>query len=118
MLVLTKGMSAGQAIKGYIVIDKKDDNRSRTMFGLSWPQKRCEGDVEMKDITFVYLSNPNQPVLKNATFSFPTGETTFLFGRSGSRKSTISSVLLKFYERRRERSPLMDSAMKDWTQDG
>lgn len=99
MLVLTKGMSAGQAIQGYMgEIDKRDDNQSKIMLGLTWPQKRCEDDEEMKDITFAYPSNLHQPVLKNATFSSPAGETTFLFGGSGSGKSTSSNLLLKFYE--------------------
>lgn len=36
--------------------------------------------------------------MKSVNFSFPAGETTFLFGRSGGGNSTISNLLLKFYE--------------------
>lgn len=99
ILVLTKVMSAGQAIQGYIGdTEKKDDNRSKIMLGCSGPQKRCEGDVEIKGVTFAYPPEPEQPVMKNVNFSFPLEETTFLFGKNGSGKSTISNVLLKFYD--------------------
>lgn len=95
ILVLTEGMmSAGQANQGYIGdIEKKDDNWSKIMLGCTWPQKRSEGDVEIRDVTFVYPSNLGQPVMKSVNFSFPAGETTFLFGRmaAGRVRSRICS---------------------------
>lgn len=36
-------------------------------------------------------------MLKNATFFFPAGETTFIVGRSGSGKSTLGNLLMQFY---------------------
>jgi ATP-binding cassette, subfamily B (MDR/TAP), member 1 len=36
-------------------------------------------------------------VLKNASFFFPAGETTFVIGRSGSGKSTLGNLLMRFY---------------------
>ena len=69
MIVLMKGISAGQVIHGYMRgIDKRDDNESKIMFGLTWPQKRRGGDVEMKDITFAYPWNSDQPVERNVFF--------------------------------------------------
>lgn len=47
---------------------------------------------------FAYPSNKNQVVLDNATFFFPAGETTFLVGRSGSGKSTVGNILMRYYE--------------------
>ena len=40
---------------------------------------------------------PGYLALSNATFYFPAGETSFVIGKSGSGKSTISNLLLQFY---------------------
>ena len=48
-------------------------------------------------MSFAYPSRPDQFALKNASFFFPAGETTFVIGRSGSGKSTLSNLLLRFY---------------------
>lgn len=37
-------------------------------------------------------------MLRKCSFSFPLGQTTFIIGRSGSGKSTIGQLLLRFYE--------------------
>lgn len=37
-------------------------------------------------------------MLNNATFFFPSGETTYVVGKSGSGKSTIGNLLMKYYE--------------------
>lgn len=48
-------------------------------------------------ITFAYETQPERPVLKSASFSFPAGETTFVIGKSGSGKSTLGQLLMRFY---------------------
>ena len=47
---------------------------------------------------FAYPSRPDEFVLKQANLSFPAGETTFIIGKSGSGKSTIGNLLLRFYD--------------------
>src|SRR4051812_17741770 len=37
-------------------------------------------------------------VLDNVDFFFPSGEITFIVGKSGSGKSTIADLLVKFYK--------------------
>lgn len=37
-------------------------------------------------------------VLRKASFTFPSGETTFVVGKSGSGKSTIGQLLLRLYQ--------------------
>lgn len=55
-----------------------------------------KGDVEFKNVTFRY--GTRQPVLKNVSFTIPQGQKVALVGSSGSGKSTISKLLLKYYE--------------------
>ncbi|HAZ91558.1 MAG TPA: ABC transporter permease [Eubacterium sp.] len=58
--------------------------------------KDASGDVEFKDVTFAYGSR--KPVLKNFSLKVPAGSKVALVGSSGSGKSTIAKLLLKYYE--------------------
>lgn len=62
------------------------------------PGKKCQGEINVKDVTFSYPSRPNEPVLQNVSMFFPAGETTFIIGGSGSGKSTLSHLLLRLYD--------------------
>lgn len=55
-----------------------------------------KGDVAFKNVTFRY--GTRQPVLKNVSFTIPQGQKVALVGSSGSGKSTITKLLLKYYE--------------------
>ena len=58
--------------------------------------EKIVGDVEFKNITFRYGNR--KPVLKNLSFTIPKGKKIALVGSSGSGKSTIAKLLLKYYE--------------------
>jgi len=58
--------------------------------------ERIEGDVAFKNVTFRYGNR--KPVLKNITFTIPKGKKMALVGASGSGKSTIAKLLLKYYQ--------------------
>lgn len=53
--------------------------------------------VTFKDVTFTY-QNAVEPVLKNINFFARKGEITAIVGGTGSGKSTIAKVLLRFSE--------------------
>lgn len=52
--------------------------------------------VEFKDVTFFY-PDALEPALDNISFKVPLGKTVALVGRSGSGKTTITSLLTRFY---------------------
>jgi ABC-type multidrug transport system fused ATPase/permease subunit len=57
-----------------------------------------QGAISFKHIQFNYPSRPNFDVLKNISFEVLPGQSIALVGSSGSGKSTIANLLLKFYE--------------------
>ncbi|HWW47667.1 MAG TPA: ABC transporter ATP-binding protein [Xanthobacteraceae bacterium] len=55
-----------------------------------------EARVEFRDVTFAYRAN--DPVLNHMSFVAEPGKVTALVGPSGGGKSTVLSLLLRFYE--------------------
>ncbi|MCH1625640.1 ABC transporter ATP-binding protein [Ferdinandcohnia quinoae] len=55
-----------------------------------------DGSIEFKNVTFSY--DGTRDVLKNISFSARQGETVALVGHTGSGKSSIINLLLRFYE--------------------
>lgn len=54
------------------------------------------GDIKFNNVHFEYI--PNSPVLKGVNLDIKVGETVALVGNSGGGKSTIVSLLPRFYE--------------------
>jgi len=53
--------------------------------------------IEFRDVHFHYPSRPNVPILRGLSFKVRKGENVCLVGRSGCGKSTIISLLERFY---------------------
>lgn len=62
------------------------------------PAKQTDGGVEFKHVSFNYPSRPDFTVLKDISFQVKPGETVALVGSSGSGKTTIASLVLRFYD--------------------
>lgn len=56
------------------------------------------GQVELKDVDFSYPSRPDVKILNNFSLSVPAGKTIALVGSSGSGKSTVVSLIERFYD--------------------
>jgi ATP-binding cassette subfamily B protein len=54
--------------------------------------------ITLNNITFTYPGAGNDPVLENISLHIPEGKTTAIVGMSGSGKTTILKLLLRFYE--------------------
>lgn len=60
--------------------------------------KHTKGEIRFENISFNYPSRPDFAVLKNVDFTVKAGETVALVGSSGSGKTTIASLILRFYD--------------------
>ncbi|GMI99183.1 multi-drug resistance 13, ATP-binding cassette B15 [Hibiscus trionum] len=56
------------------------------------------GEVEFKRVEFAYPSRPENMIFKDFSLKIPAGKTMALVGSSGSGKSTVISLLQRFYD--------------------
>ncbi|KAJ2673370.1 hypothetical protein IWW42_002380 [Coemansia sp. RSA 1085] len=57
-----------------------------------------QGHVRFMDVDFSYPTRPHAPVLRQFNLDVPAGQVIALCGESGSGKSTVASLLERFYE--------------------
>lgn len=55
-------------------------------------------NIRLNNVSFKYKGAGNEHVLKSVTLNISSGKTTAIVGSSGSGKTTILKLLLKFYE--------------------
>jgi ABC-type multidrug transport system fused ATPase/permease subunit len=60
--------------------------------------KRLHGEIVFEHVAFRYPSRPEAAVLREISFRIESGQRVALVGSSGAGKSTIASLLLRFYE--------------------
>jgi ATP-binding cassette subfamily B protein len=73
------------------------DTRSRLSDGTGpLPTDDVRGEVAFEDVTFAY--EVGFPVLRDVSIEIPAGSTTAFVGPTGSGKTTIVKLLLRFYD--------------------
>ncbi|HEU5293051.1 MAG TPA: ABC transporter transmembrane domain-containing protein [Cyclobacteriaceae bacterium] len=58
---------------------------------------KFNGEISFDQVSFSYPSRVDFPVLKDLSFKIAAGEKVALIGQSGSGKSTIINLLMRFY---------------------
>ncbi|KAI3826174.1 hypothetical protein L1987_00219 [Smallanthus sonchifolius] len=84
------------AAKIFKIIDHKPNVERNCESGLEL--ESVSGQLELKNVEFSYPSRPDVKILNNFTLSVPAGKTIALIGSSGSGKSTVVSLIERFYD--------------------
>ncbi|PON64855.1 ABC transporter [Parasponia andersonii] len=109
-VVLTGSMSLGQAspclsafatgraaaYKMFEAIDRRPqidayDNNGKILDDI-------HGDIDLRDVYFSYPNRPDEQIFNGFSLSIPSGTTAALVGQSGSGKSTVISLIERFYD--------------------
>jgi ATP-binding cassette subfamily B (MDR/TAP) protein 1 len=64
----------------------------------SRPEKDWDGSVTFQDVSLAYPSRPDVTIMKGFSAHITAGKTTAIVGSSGSGKSSIISLLERFYD--------------------
>lgn len=59
---------------------------------------RAQGDVTFQGVSFAYPAAPDKAILRSVTFQAQRGQVVALVGATGAGKSTIASLLMRFYD--------------------
>ncbi|XP_028410025.1 multidrug resistance protein 1-like [Dendronephthya gigantea] len=88
----------GVAYVIFNIIDRKSSINVSSSTGL---RPDVDGDVEFRNIDFLYPSRPTVQVLKYFNLKVPRGKRVALVGESGCGKSTVVKLLSRFYDPQR-----------------
>ncbi|KDR78665.1 hypothetical protein GALMADRAFT_244150 [Galerina marginata CBS 339.88] len=93
----------GAAAKLYATIDRVPEIDSLSDIGLKLDELANEkspvkGHIKLENIVFRYPSRPDVPILNGLSLEFEAGKTSALVGSSGSGKSTVISLIERFYD--------------------
>jgi ATP-binding cassette subfamily B protein/subfamily B ATP-binding cassette protein MsbA len=89
--------SVGWAIAGaqrvFALLDTPEDIRDTPG---ALPLKRARGEIELREVSFGY--DPAQPVFSHLNLKVLPGETVAIIGASGIGKTTLLSLIPRFYD--------------------
>lgn len=74
--------------------------------------ERLQGQVAFEDVSFAYIKD--EYVLKDISFEIQPGQTLAIIGSTGSGKSTIISILNRFYDIQKGRISIDGADIRDY----
>ncbi|XP_073054115.1 ABC transporter B family member 21-like isoform X1 [Primulina eburnea] len=84
------------AFKMFEIIDRKPEIDPFDDTGMIFGDIR--GNIELKDVYFSYPARPTEEIFSGFSLFIPYGTTAALVGQSGSGKSTVISLIERFYD--------------------
>ena len=93
----------------FILLDLEIDIKSPAN-----PKKtgKARGEIEFRNVWFAYKDD--EWVLKDVSFKMPAGESVALVGATGSGKTTVTNLLMRFYDVQRGRILLDGVDLREW----
>lgn len=89
--ILQTAMASSERI--FALLDEKSD---MTIDNEALKKEKISGDIEFRNVSFAY--NDGDYVLRNVSFKINAGEKVAFVGATGAGKTTIISLLARFYE--------------------
>ena len=71
------------------------------------------GTIDLQDIHFSYPSRPSVEILKGISFTIEPGQKIAIVGTSGTGKSTLAQLMMRFYEPSQGKIKMGDYAIQD-----
>ncbi|KJE88541.1 multidrug resistance protein 1a [Capsaspora owczarzaki ATCC 30864] len=90
------GVGMGAAFHVFKVIDRVPPIDSESTEGAK--PSTVKGDISLRDVHFHYATRAEVKILKGISIDIPSGQTVALVGASGCGKSTIISLIERFYD--------------------
>jgi len=87
---LQQGIAAAQSVFEFIDHEQEKDTGHKTL-------ERVRGEVVFRDVSFAYSAD-KETVLKKINLTIEPGQTVAFVGRSGAGKTTLVSLLPRFYD--------------------
>lgn len=76
------------------------------------PADGVRGEIAFENVSFAYKTD--EPVLRDVSFRVAPGETLAIVGHTGAGKSTLTNLLLRFYDAGSGRVAVDGVDVKDW----
>lgn len=102
-LVTSFTRAAAAAEKVFSLVDSMPNIDTSCGEGITLGSSDVKGALCVQNVDFYYAMRPDKLVLDNVTLDIPANSTCALVGRSGGGKSTLISILLRFYDPKRGR---------------
>ncbi|WP_164514734.1 ABC transporter ATP-binding protein [Bifidobacterium goeldii] len=78
------------------------------------PQTHIAGDIRFDHVSFAFPDDPNTPILDDIDFHVPAGSKLGILGETGAGKSTLVSLISRFYDPTAGRVLIDDIDARDW----